>query len=159
TVEETTLHVKVDDGRLERKVHWPEGVVGLRGAEHFFEKQRPKIGDHFTLLRYEPTLNTVITVRVGVSAAEEVDVAGERRKLLRVELTPDRIVTPTATVLPARQVWWLDSTFVPVRRQMELEGLGTLILTRTTRETANAAPGTLSRLPDLGMKALIPINR
>jgi hypothetical protein len=158
-VEGNTLNVKVDEGRLERKVRWPEEVVGLHGLEHLFETRKAKPGDRFSFLRYEPTLNTVVTVRVQVSGPEETDLSGMRRSLVRVDMTPDRIVTPTGTVLPARAVWWLDDNGVPVRRQMDLEGLGTLIMTRTTKETARSAPGTLTRLPDLGLKALITINR
>jgi hypothetical protein len=135
TVEGNTLHVKVDEGRLERKVPWPEQVVGLYQLEHLFAQRKAKVGDRFTLQRYEPTLNTVLTVRVQVREPEPVDLAGARQSLVRVEMTPDKIVTATQTIQPSRGVWWLDAEFVPVRRQMEMEGLGTMILTRSTKET------------------------
>jgi transglutaminase-like putative cysteine protease len=81
-----------------------------------------------------------------------------RAKLLRVEMTADALEAPGVKVQPPPEVWWLDDRFVPVRRQFELDGLGTVVLTRTTRETATsqAAP---ARLADIGLKTLVPLNR
>jgi transglutaminase-like putative cysteine protease len=150
------LHVKVDGGRIERRLRWSSEVVGLYAQEHLFAKRKPKPGDRFTFLRYEPTLNTVVTVRVAVKDRETVSLAGKRTDLLRVELTPDRIVVPGHDVKPPGAVWWLNADFVPVRRQIEMEGLGTVILTRTTRASA-AAGG--ARLADVGARSLVPLNR
>src|SRR6185312_11855819 len=81
-----------------------------------------------------------------------------RAKLLRVEMTADKIEAPGVSVQPALVVWWLDDHFVPVRRQFELDGLGTVLLARTTRAAAQA-PATPARMADIGLKTLIPLNR
>jgi transglutaminase-like putative cysteine protease len=162
-VEDGRLHVRVDNGRIERRIRWNEEVVGLYRLEHLFQARKPKPGDRFTLLRYEPTYNTVLTVRVTVKEREEV-VLGRvlettpPAKCLRVEMTADKLEAPGASVQPPPVVWWLDDHFVPVRRQIELDGLGTVVLTRTSREAATA-PATPGRVGDIGLKTLIPLNR
>jgi Transglutaminase-like superfamily len=159
-VEEGRLHVRVDNGRIERRIRWSDEVVGLYRLEHLFQERKPKPSDRFTLLRYEPTFNTVLTVHVAVKDREEVTTfpGTKKAKLLRVEMTSEKIEVPGTSVQPSPVVWWLDDRFVPVRRQIELEGLGTILLTRTTRETAMApaAPGCLT---DIGLKTLIPLDR
>ncbi|HWG43650.1 MAG TPA: transglutaminase family protein [Gemmataceae bacterium] len=159
-LEEGRLHVRVDNGRIERRIRWSGEVIGLYRLEHLFQERKPKTGDHWSLLRYEPTYNTVLTIHVVVKEREEVPaLLGTRRtKLWRVEMTADKIEAPGISVQPSPVVWWLDDHFVPVRRQFELDGLGTVILTRTTREAAKA-PATPSRMADIGLKTLIPLNR
>jgi hypothetical protein len=159
TVEDGRLHVKVDNGRIERRIRWSSRVVGLYRLEHLFEERKPKPGDRWTLLRYEPTLNTVVRVQVAVREPEDVTLGGGRRRLLRVEMTPDPIEVPGRRVTLAPWVWWLDDRFVPLRRQLELDGLGVVVLTRGTRAQATAAPGGPARLADIGLKTLIPLDR
>ena len=61
-----------------------------------------------------------------------------------VEAMPEPLEAPGIKVQPPPEVWWLDESFVPVRRKFELEGLGEVILTRTTREAATARRGLIS---------------
>jgi hypothetical protein len=100
----------------------------------------------------------VITLRVVVCKLEEVSLPGGPRKLLRVNMTADRIAVPGHSVQPPGAVWWLDDDFVAVRKQFDLEGLGAVVLTRATRTMAQ------TQLParesvDIGLKALVPLNR
>jgi hypothetical protein len=159
-LEDGRMHVRIDDGRIDRHLRWSDDVVGLYRQEHLFQERKPKPDDRWSLGRYDPTYNTVVTFRVAVKEREEVALAAGKPpvKLLRVELTAQPLEAPGIKVQPPPEVWWLDEHFVPVRRQFELEGLGTVVLTRTTRQaaTAPAAPG---RLADIGMKTLIPLNR
>jgi hypothetical protein len=155
TVEDGRLHVRVDNGRIERRIRWNEEVVGLYRLEHLFQERKPKPGDSFALFRYEPTYNTVLTIRVTVKERENVLASPG---LLRVEMTADKLEARGTSVQPPLVVWWLDDHFTPVRRQIELDGLGTVILTRTSRETATA-PATPGRVGDIGLKTLIPLNR
>ena len=76
---------------------------------------------------------------------------------LRVELRPDKIEGSGVSIQLPPEIWWLDADFTPVRRQIELEGLGSLILTRTTHDAANTAGA--GQLPDLNQKNLLPLNR
>jgi transglutaminase-like putative cysteine protease len=155
-IDDDKLQVKVDNGRLERRVRWSPDVLGAVQQERLIARKKPKPGDTFTFRRYEPIYNHVLTVRVKVARPETVDVLGTKRTLLRVELTPDRIEVPGHTVKPARAVWWLDDSFAPVRKQTELDGLGTLVLVRTTREKARAA---VTSAPDIARRALVPLDR
>src|SRR5262249_38935474 len=132
---------------------------GLYKLERLFAGRKPKAGDSFTLRRYEPTLNTVVKVRVAVKGPEKVLVGGVRKEVLRVDLVPDKVVVPGHSVQPPKAVWWLDADFVPVRRQIELDGLGPVVLTRTTKELARAPVTPTARAPDIGLKTLVPLDR
>jgi hypothetical protein len=148
-LEDGRMHVRIDDGRIDRRLRWSDEVVGLYRLEHLFQERKPKPDDRWTVKRYDPTYNAVVTLQIAVK---------EREKWLRVELTPGPLEAPGIKVQPPPEVWWLDERFVVVRRQMELEGLGTVVLTRTTRETATA-PTAPPQLADIGLKTLIPLNR
>ena len=152
------LHVKVDNGRIERRLAWSADVLGLWQQEQLFARKKPRPGDRFAFQRYEPTYNTVLTVRAVVMKSETVDLLGVKRALLRVELTPDKLEVPGHTVKPPRAVWWLDDSFAPVRKQIELDGLGTVVLVRTTKEKARAALPAMAA-PDVGRRSLVPLNR
>ncbi len=88
-----------------------------------------------------------------------VAVLGRKQKLLRVELTPERIEVPGFKVQLPASVVWLDEKFVPVRRQIELEGLGPIVLTRTTRAIAQAGGAGAVAAPDINTRNLIVLNR
>ncbi len=153
-LEDGRMHVRIDNGRIDRRLPWNEDVVGLYRLDRLFQERKPKPDDSWTLSRYDPTYNAVVRFRVAVKEREEA--AGA--KLLRIELTAEPLKAPGIKVQPPPEVWWLDERFVVVRRQFELEGLGTVVLTRTTRQKATA-PATPSRLMDIGLKTLLPLNR
>jgi transglutaminase-like putative cysteine protease len=158
TLEGDRMHVLIDNGRIERRLRWNPEVVGLHRRQHLFEEKKPKPGDSFSFPYYEPTLNCVVTVRVTVKEREEVRLDA-KRALLRVELKPDKVEVPGASVQLPGEVWWLDDEFVPRRRQIELDGLGTVTLTRTTREAATQRAANPAKVVDVGLKALVPLNR
>jgi transglutaminase-like putative cysteine protease len=157
-VEDGRLHVRVDGGRIERRLPWDPDVVGWYGREHLFQKRRPEPGQRFSFLRYDPTFNTVVTTRIHIKGPEEVALPSGTRKLLRVDMSVDRLEVPGASAQPPGYVWWLDNEFLPLRRQIEMEGLGAVVLTRTTREAA-LAPAPAAGAADIGLKSLIPLNR
>jgi hypothetical protein len=154
-VKDDKLVVKVE-GRGERRVPWNAAVLGVRAQESLFAAKKPKAGDKFTFHRYEPIYNAVLTVRVEVKPLEEVDVLGKKQKLLRVEMTPDELKGSNVTIRPHKSVWWLDDSFAVVRKQTEMDGLGTITLIRTTKEKA-LAPS--APTVDLGKRSLVPLNR
>ncbi len=154
TVEGDRLHVVVDGGRIERRLRWSDDVVGLAAQERLLTERRPKPGDRFSFLRYEPTFNTVVTVRVTVKDPEAVGDDG--RKLLRVELKPDRLEAPGGGVQPPGAVVWLDETFAPVRRETELDGVGRVQLQRVTVKPGAAVP---EKTADIGLRNLVPLDR
>src|SRR5262245_49413675 len=155
-LDDDKLHVKIDDGRIERRVRWSAEVLGLTQQEALFASKKPKVGDKFSFQRYEPIYNMVLTVRVEVKPREEVVVLDKKVKLLRVEMTPDELKASNATVKPPRAIWWLDESFAVVRKQTELDGLGTLTLIRTTKEKALA--GSSAPAIDVGRRSLVALN-
>lgn len=150
------MYVKVDAGRIERRLRWSADVLGLWRQHQLFRERKPKPGDRFEFFRYEPTYNAVLTVRVQVKERETVDVLGSKTSLLRVEMTPDRLGSASQSLQPPKTVWWLNDDFVPVRRQIELDGLGTIVLTRTTREKSALTP---TATVDIGARSLIALDR
>jgi transglutaminase-like putative cysteine protease len=159
TLEEDRMHVRIDNGRIDRKLRWGEDIVGLYRRDRLFQEKKPKPGDRFSYLTYDPTVNAVVTIQVAVKEEEEVDLLGKRQRLLRVELTPDKLVVPGMSVQLPASVLWLDKEWVPLKRQIEMEGLGVILLTRTTREIAQAPPSANARTLDIGLKALVPLDR
>ncbi len=157
-LEDGKMHVVIDNGagRIDRRLRWSEDVLGFSRRLHWFEERKPRPGAQLAFQVYDPTYNTVVTNQAVVGAAETVPVSGKRQKLLRVDVKPDVIVTPGQNVQVPAHVIWLDDQFVPVRRQIELEGLGTLVLTRCSR--AQAMPGG-GAVPDINTLAMIPLNR
>jgi hypothetical protein len=150
------MHVQIDGGRIDRRLRWSAEIIGVHHLNHLFQNRKPGPGSRFAFPSYQPTLNAVVPIQVAVKDAEDVPLADGRKSLLRVELRPDKIDAPGLSIQLPTEVWWLDGDFVPVRRQIELEGLGLVILTRTTRELATT--GAVGRLPDLNQKNLIPLN-
>jgi hypothetical protein len=62
-----------------------------------------------------------------------------RQALPRVELRPDAIEAPGVSMQQPAEVWRAHGDFIPVGRQMEMEGLGSATQTGTTREEYRAA--------------------
>ena len=133
TVEGERLHVLIDNGRLERTVRWTDQAVGLYKSLHLFEQKKLQPDDTFTFPRYEPIVNCVVNMRVHIKDQEEVDASRQKADAVRVELTPDKLEAAGQSIQLPGEVWWLDSDFVPQRRQFGLDGLGTVTLTRGTR--------------------------
>jgi transglutaminase-like putative cysteine protease len=154
TVEGDRLHVVVDAGRHERRLRWSDGVLGLAAQERLLTERFPKVGDRFSFLRYEPTFNTVVQVRVVVKEPEAVGEGG--KKLLRVEFQPDRLEAAGTTVQPPGSVVWVDKAFQTVRRQIELDGIGQVLLVRATQKVAAEQP---EKSVDLSLRSLIPLDR
>jgi hypothetical protein len=154
-VADGSLRVRNGETGPERAVHWPEGVLGLVRQLDQFAALKPKPGASFTFRRYEPTYNTVLTVRASVKEWEMVDVSGKRLRLLRLELVPDKLVAGTTTVVPSPATWWLDADYQVVRRKTTLEGLGELIMVRE----AGAATAPVGGGADIGKASLVILDR
>ncbi|HKI32844.1 MAG TPA: transglutaminase domain-containing protein [Gemmataceae bacterium] len=162
TVEEKGLHLKVNGGQIDKYVPWNDDVIGLYRQEQVFKDKKVKAGDKFTFSGYEPSITAVVTVRGKAGEAEEVATLKGKKKLLRVELASDPIAVPkpgsdeTFKLQLPKMIVWLDKDWVPVRRQTDMPGLGTIVFQRTDRETATAAVETV---PDILANVNIPLNR
>jgi hypothetical protein len=156
-LEDGRMHVTIDGGRIDRRLRWSDEVVGVHRLRGLFAEKKPNPGDRFAVLTYQPTVNALVPVNVAVKDPEDVPLPGGKKALLRVELTPEKIEGSGLSVQLPGEVWWLDGDFTPARRQVELEGLGAVVLTRTTHDDAKAAGG--GRAIDLNQRSLIPLNR
>jgi transglutaminase-like putative cysteine protease len=117
------------------------------------------VGDRFAFLAYEPTVNAVVTRRASAIAQEAVLTSHGRRDLLRVEISTDRIDAPGVSLQLPTTVVWLDEQYVVQRRQMEFEGLGSVIFLRSEASTARPAAVVEVQDVDIGKKSLIPLSR
>lgn len=160
TVTKEGLHVRVEGRKIDKVVPWNDQVIGLHRQDRLLKEKNLKPGDTFSFLSYEPTITYVVTLRVKVGAEEEVETLKGKRKLLRVEVAPDKVQdgAGNSVKLPAT-VLWLDEERNVVRQQMELPGMGTIISQRTTREIALAEGGPIARVADVGERTYIPLNR
>jgi transglutaminase-like putative cysteine protease len=168
-VEGKQLHITVDDPPIDKTIPWNDEVIGLYRQEQLFRQRRPKLGETIKYLSFEPSLSTVVTIHATVKGEEEVDVLrvrkGERgaattakQRLLRVQAVPDRVVAPGANIQLPTMISWLDKDFTTVRSEIELP-IGKVVLYRTTREVATSQAGQMAKAPDIGLNALIPLNR
>jgi hypothetical protein len=144
TVEGDQLHVKVEGAyQIDKKIRWNDEVLGLYRQQRLFRDRQVKPGDRFSYLSYEPQINSVVNVNVtvGDEVTVELSPTKTKRRLLRVETTPDKI---QGVQLPTL-ISWLDKDLNVVRSEVEMPGLGTLVHIRTSREAALAPPSAKSR--------------
>ena len=155
TVDGKELRLVQDGTQPLKPAPWDSRVVGLYRQMKLFQERKVKPGDDFSYLSFEPTINLVVRTHVRVKAFEEVDAAGARaRKLLRVESRPEKVQN---VQLPT-MVTWLDDELLPARSEVEIPGLGTLTLYRTTREGAKA-PGHVVALTDIGIGNFVRLRQ
>jgi hypothetical protein len=149
------LELTLDGKQQLKPAPWEPNVIGMYRQQRIFQERRVKPGDRFSYKSFEPTVNLVVTMHVHVKDFEEVKLpGGKKRKLLRVEARPEKI---EKVQLPAL-VAWLGPDLTPVRQEVELPGLGQLVLYRGTRDFA-MSPGALATLTDIGDSQLVKLNR
>jgi hypothetical protein len=162
TVEEKGLHVKVNGTQIDKFVPWNDEVIGLYRQDRICKEKKVKAGDTFTYSSYEPSITAVVTVRGKVGEAEEVATPKGKVKLLRVDLASDPVIVAkpgsdeTFKLQLPKMVLWLDKDLLPVRRQTDLPGLGSIVLLRTDQESANAP---VEAVPDILANTAIVLNR
>jgi hypothetical protein len=157
SVEGDRLHVKTPDGRIDRKLNWDDRALGLSGQELFYKEHNARPGDKFTFRTFEPTVNSMVTVRSVVKDEEEVELLDGKEKLLRVEATPDKLTTPQGSVALPTMTLWLDKELMPARAETEMADLGKIITYRTTKERAQEKGRTPTG--DIGRNSLIKLKR
>jgi hypothetical protein len=170
-VEGNELVVGVKGQDETRRVKWDATVLGARKQETIFRDRHVKAGDCFDYRTYELSLLTSVRVRVAVKDAEEIDLlapkkAGEKTvaerrkaKLLRVEAIPDKVKIDDNQIQLPPLVSWLDDKQEVVRAALELPGLGTITLYRTTRAIAEEEGAAPDLMPDLGLNTLISLKQ
>jgi transglutaminase-like putative cysteine protease len=149
------LRVKVEGSkRLEDTIPWDDQVVGLYRQERLFREHKVKPGDQFRYQIFEPQLSAVLGIRVVAKDYEVVEVFKTKTSLLRVEAVADKIQN---VQLPP-SIYWLDkTTLAPVRSELDIPGLGKLVLYRGTERQVKTGDST-ARV-DIGFSQLIRLNR
>ena len=133
---------------------WDTKVIGLSGEATLFHDRKVEPGDSFRYRFFEPTVSSVITIRVEAKELEVVLLPrGGKKKLLRLNSKPEKIGD---IQLPSSAVWIDPVTLAPVVTQTELPGFGLLTLLRSTEA---AATGALGEVPDLLKSQTIRLPR
>jgi transglutaminase-like putative cysteine protease len=155
-VEGRELKLTLDGKHPMQPAPWDDRALGLHAQHALFQARKVKQGDRFEYVSFEPSVNLVVTTRVEVKGYEDVELFGgkTRKKLLRVEATPDKIENVQLPTMTA----WLDETLTPARAEAEIPGLGKLVRYRTTKENA-LAPAEAAKLTDIGIGQLVKLGK
>jgi hypothetical protein len=145
-VEGNQLRVKAVGqlAKFDKLMPWNPNVLGNLGELNLLKTRKPKPGDAFDYVIYEPIVNAIVTIRVKAEAFEVVPMGAERPKLLRLAAVPDKI----ADVQLPSQLLWADQDFEVRRSTTVMPGMGYLMVDRTTKADATR-PINPSQLPDL----------
>ncbi|HVS34203.1 MAG TPA: transglutaminase-like domain-containing protein [Gemmataceae bacterium] len=178
-VEDGQLVVRTSPGDEVRKLPWDDAVIGLAAQERIFADKKAKPGDVFTYLSFEPTIQAATTVRVTVKEPEEVDMLEVKapgspgtsspggvppaqrikKKLLRAEVVPDKVLVGGKPLQLPTMTVWLDADRKVVRSETDQAGLGKFTVFRTTQTAAEEEGAAPALLPDLLIKSLISLDR
>lgn len=155
TVVGEQLHLKMN-GKPLKPAPWDERVVGLYRQQKLFQDKDLKPGDEFTYLSFEPSINLVVKNFVKVKDYREVEFfAGKQtRRLLRVDTQPEKIEKVQLPTL----VTWLGEDRTSERSEVEIPGLGNIVLYRTSKSLATA-PGPVASLTDVGLSHMVRLSR
>lgn len=143
---------------------WNHDVVGLYKQQTIYRDHDLKPGDKFTYLSFEPTINLVLKTGVMAKGYRDIELKGSRKKhkLLLIETTPEKLEYTRSpgqvdkVQLPV-SLSWLDDKFDPVKTEMEVPGLGPIVLYRATKAQA-LAPGPIAQLTDIGTSQLVRLK-
>ena len=159
-VVDNQLRLVLDQTKVLKSGPWDDRVVGLYRQQRMFKDRKVKPGDEFSYLSFEPSINAVVPTYGRVKEFEVIErFAGqEKKRLLRVETRPGKIENVQLPPL----VSWLDEDRNLERSQVEVPGLGLMVLYRANKAVATA-PGILASLTDIGLgqsvRLRIPIFR
>jgi hypothetical protein len=143
----------VGESSFKAGLQWNPKVVGTFGEQNLLKVKKPKPGDHFEYLIYEPIVNAIVTVRVKAEAMENVIIGSAQQNLLRLTARADKIAN---VQLPA-EILWVDQNFDVRRSRTAMPGMGYLVVERSTQANATQSLDT-NRLPDLMERQSIKVS-
>jgi len=170
---------RVEDGKLivrtpsdpdGRAVPWKDGIVGYYRQERLFQERKVKTGDRFRFLDYQLPLLTAVPQQVVVKEPEEkellapkkdgdaVKAVSVRKRLLRVEVIPDKVTVGQVAIPLPRLTMWLDEKLQAVRQESNTP-LGRMTLYRTPRTLAEKEGVAPELMADFGFNSRIRLNR
>jgi len=160
TVQGAGLELRIKG--MARMIPWNAKVLGLRGQEIYFQEHRAKPGDRFAFLSFEPTIASLVRNQVAVGSYEEVQIPlRSKKRLLRVESTPDKISSGRGDVQLPSLISWIDDDGFTHLSEFEIPSIGKLVLFRTTEAVAKAPrqPAQLTSMIHLHRSIVDPNNR
>jgi hypothetical protein len=169
-VQDDKLIVRTPSDPDGKTVPWHEGVLGYYNQEVMFQKRKVKVGDRFRFFDYQLPIRSAVEQQVTVKDKEERTVleaakdeeskaVWTKRKLLRAEIQPGKImIGNTAVPLPLLIVW-LDDKMQRVRSESEIPALGRITLYRTSRAVAEKEGAAPALMTDFGLKTIVPLSR
>jgi transglutaminase-like putative cysteine protease len=169
-VENGKLIVRTPSDPDGKAAPWKDGIVGYYAQERLFQERKVKEGDRFRFLDYQLALPGVVTHQVVVKEPEdkellsvkrdgqEVKAVSVRKRLLRVEIIPDKVTVDNRTTSLPRMTVWLDEKLRAVRQESDTP-LGHMILYRTSRTLAEKKGVAPELMADFGLNSRIRLNR
>ncbi|VTS03862.1 transglutaminase-like domain-containing protein [Tuwongella immobilis] len=156
-VEGKELILEVEDRvKNEKRIPWPEGVVGLLKETRLLREKKAKPGDEIDYLYFEPTIAAIVKIRVNVGEKEVLTFDnGTKRELLRIQSKAERIAN---VQLPGMTAWIDPMTYQTLVSEVELPGLGRLRMVRSTKENATARVEPKALKTDLLATQSIPLG-
>ncbi len=170
-VEGDKLLVKTPTHPEGQELPWKEGTIGFYGQEVLFATHKVKPGDRFRFIGYELALTTAVQYQVVVKETEEKEIIAakkvgeeiraerERKRLLRVEIKPDKITKDGNAIALPRLTAWLDDKRRVVYSESEAPGLGLMTTYRTERTLAEKEGAAPALMADLGKNTFVPLAR
>ncbi len=135
---------------------WSGLVLGLLARERLPAKSNMQAGDTTRVLGHESLINQVVGLTATMHPPERVSLNNQTAELVRVDWKPKLLRDAAVELSPT--TWWLDADRKVVRRQVQLDGLGTVVMTRSTPEAVRLALRD-TKGKDLGEASLIPLDR
>ena len=135
---------------------WSEDVLGLLARERLPVVRNLQTGESVRILGHEPLINQVVGLTGEVSPPERVIVSGQAVELIRLDWQPKLLRSAAVELAP--QSWWLDADRTVVRRRMQLDGLGTVVMSKSTADEVRIALRD-RRGKDVGESSLISLDR
>ncbi len=153
------LKLTLDGDRPLKSAPWNPEVLGLYKQHTIFKDREAKPGDTFTYLSFEPTINLVMKVEVVVKGYRDIQLKGAKQKtrLLLVETVPEKIDFMGNKIQLPISLSWLDDKFDPVKTEVDVPGLGPLVMYRTTKAQA-LAPVPIAQLTDISITQLVRLK-
>jgi hypothetical protein len=165
------LVVQSADGKELKRLPWDDKAIGLYAQDRLWKDKRVKPGDKFQFTNFELLIEKALLARATVGEMDETDVLEQKkddpkgkadrvkRKLLRVEVLPDKVDVGGMPLQLPKMVSWLNADLEIVRGETEMPGLGRVVTYRTTKEIATSDDGAPALLPDLLLTTLVPVDK
>lgn len=151
-VQGNQLHTTaVGQMKFNKAIPWDANVVGTWSELQLVSKLKPKPGQTFDYLMYEPTVNSLVKIQAKAEAYEQLDLGKEKYNLLRVTAQP----MPIGGITLPGSTFWYDAKYDMIKSETVMPGMGRLVMLRTSQQDAMQP----CKGPDLGWLQSIKLNK